>query len=173
MKKYLLPLLCLMAVFLFGCNQNKEADPREKEIVQLVVNSRFDEATKRANEFYEGKELEETLKWISESKKLEEQRQETIKGLRPELKLEIQKGHASEVRGDYVYVTGRVKNVTDKDINYFEVIVKFLDENNQVLDSDYTNDSLKLKPGEMRSFEIMHRWSDDFKIYKLTMGDVR
>jgi len=91
----------------------------------------------------------------------------------PKTKLEIQKDNTREIRGDYIYINGSVKNVSNSDINYFEVRVDFKDEDGNVLDSNYTNDRLTLKPGDKREFEIMHRWNDDYAKYQLSIGDVK
>jgi hypothetical protein len=88
-------------------------------------------------------------------------------------KLELQSDHNIKIQGDYAYVTGSVKNTGNIDIQYFEVVCKFTDENGKVLDSDYTNSSLKLGKGETRKFEIMHKWDNRFKKYLLSTGTVR
>lgn len=178
MKGLLILVLCVvLVVFVLGCAENVEPDPREKEVVQLVVHEEFDKAISKAKQLYEGQELNEMIDWInSYRKKVDEHNQwinEQYDEMYPSRKLEIQPGSSYEIRGDYVYITGSVKNVSNSAISYFEVIVKILDESGQVVDSDYTNDGLKLEPGEMRSFEIMHRWSADFSEYVLEIGDVK
>lgn len=162
--KFKLIACLLLLLFIVGCS-NQNTDPREEQIVQLVVNEKYDEAISKANELYQGKELEEMIYWINKSKPVIKQSQTN--------KLEIQSGHTGSAKGDYYYITGRVKNNSNTDINYFEVVCKFLDENDQVLDSDYTNDSLVLKPGEMREFEIMHKYRDEYEKYQLFIGEVK
>lgn len=168
-KNYLkIVLLCFILIFalslLIACNRD---DPREKEVVQLVAKGAYDEAIRSAEELYKGKELDEMIYWINTKKPTNTRKQTQTK------KLEIQSGYTDKVKGDYIYVNGRVKNTSDTNISYFEVRCDFLNDNNQVLDSDYTNDGLTLKSGEMREFEIMHKYSSEYKNYKLSIGDVK
>jgi hypothetical protein len=165
-KKILYCMVILMILLLLSACGQKQVDPREKEIVQLVVHEKYDEAIQRANELYEDQELQEMLEWINKHQKIDT-------GIQNKIKLEIQPDRTIKIQNDYIYITGRVKNVGNKDINYFEVKCNFLDENDQVLDSDYTNDNLVLKPGEMREFEIMHRYKDEYEKYKLSINNVK
>jgi len=48
-----------------------------------------------------------------------------------------------------------------------------VDKNGQVLDSDYTNDGLVLSPGEMREFEIMHKYRSEYEKYNLSIGEIK
>ena len=41
--------------------------------------------------------------------------------------------------GNYTFVCGSVKNIGNVAISYFEVNVKYIDVNKNVLDSDFTN----------------------------------
>lgn len=89
------------------------------------------------------------------------------------LKLEILSDHQYFLKGGYIYIEGSVKNTGESTISYFEVVCKFYDDDGQVLDSTYTNDGLDLEPGEMRKFEIRHKYDIRFKDYRLFVGDVR
>ncbi len=60
-----------------------------------------------------------------------------------------------------------------KTISYFEVEAKFYDDYGNVIDSDWTNDSKDLEPGDTRQFEIMHRYNSDEKDIRLSIKDVR
>lgn len=175
-QKILYCLIILITMLLLSaCSQNEQVDPREKEIVQLLNNKNFDEAVQKANELYKGedKKLAEVLNYIKEDKERESIRKQMIEDVYPSSKLEIQPNHTSKIQNDYYYITGRVKNISNNDIDYFEVKCNFLDKNNQVLDSDYVNDNLVLKPGEMREFEIMHRYKNEYDKYQLLIGDVK
>lgn len=77
--------------------------------------------------------------------------------------LEIQDGWEWNEKDGYSYVTGRVKNNGTSTITYFEVYVDFLDDNNNVLNSDYTNSSMVLNPGDMKEFEIMTEYKEEYK----------
>ena len=76
--------------------------------------------------------------------------------------------------GSYIYIKGSVTNVSrSKTIRYFEVEAKFCDNSGKVIDSDWTNDSEDLEPGETRKFEIMHKYSKDEKDIRLSVKDVK
>lgn len=175
-KQKILYCIVILTIFILSaCGQNEQVDPREKEIVQLVVNEKYDKATQKANELYKDQELQEMIEWINKHKKIDTARQDKINEVYSETTdiLKIQPGYTSKIQNDYYYITGRVKNVGNKDIDYFEVKCNFLDKNNQVLDSDYVNDNLVLKPGEMREFEIMHKYKNEYEKYQLSIGDIR
>lgn len=172
--KFKLITCLLLLLFIVGCS-NQNPDPREREIIQLLNDKKYDEATVRANELYKGedKKLAEILDYINDDIERELTRKQMLEEVYPSSKLEIQPGYTNEVKGDYYYITGRVKNSSNTDINYFEIQCNFLDKNGQVLDSDYTNDNLVLKPGELREFEIMHQYKPEYKRYELSIGDVK
>jgi len=87
--------------------------------------------------------------------------------------LEIQDGFKWEKDGDYMYVRGSVKNIGDIDISYFEVTVEYLDTNSNVLDSDYTNNGQLLKSGNMKEFEIMHKYDLKYKSVRVYVSEAR
>lgn len=182
MRKWLIIFICFLLLFcLFRCKQNvnteepKKADPREIEIIKLWMNEEYEEAIELTNELYkdENEKREEILSWVMESYERDKKVQQAINDLYPSQKLEIQSGHKLEIEGNYVYTIGRIKNVSDKHISYFEIRVDFLDDDEQVLNSDYTNDGLKLNPGDMREFKIITKWNSDYKKYRLSIGDVK
>lgn len=173
MKRCLILVLCLF-LLVVGCSQS-QTDPREKEVLQALggTDYNYDAAIRKAKELYDGEELEEVLNWLEEDrKKIEEHQKKIRETLHPSTKLKIQPGFTHYTKGDYIYINGTVKNVSDTDIRYFEVRVDFLDEKEQVVDSDYTNDGLLLRSGDMREFEIMHKWNPKYKSFKLSVGDV-
>lgn len=90
----------------------------------------------------------------------------------PLFALQIQDDHQYTVDGNYCYVNGKVKNRSDKPISYFEVTINYLDDNGNVLDSDYTNSGQTLYPDDMKEFEIMHRNSSEYKQYELKVTTV-
>ena len=172
MNKCIVLLLCIM-LLLSACSQ-QTVDLREKEVVQLVVNKKYNEAISKAKELYSGEELDEMLGWIKEhTERWEEHQDDISKSLNPSSKLEIQSGFTHRIDGNYIYVTGRVRNVSDSDISYFEVRIDFKDNNGNILNSDYTNDGLLLKPNDMREFEIMSKWDNDYDQYELSIGDIK
>ncbi|MEG1567082.1 MAG: FxLYD domain-containing protein [Anaerovoracaceae bacterium] len=79
----------------------------------------------------------------------------------------------SNIDGDYIYINGSVSNMSShKAIKYFEVGIKFYDIGGKVIDSDYTNDGIKLSPGETRKFEIMHKYDKSMTTFSLFIQDV-
>ncbi len=79
-----------------------------------------------------------------------------------------------EKDGNYIYIKGSVTNIsTSKTISYYEVEAKFYDGMGNVIDSDWTNDSRDLEPGETRQFEMMHKYNSDEKKTILSVKEVR
>jgi hypothetical protein len=74
---------------------------------------------------------------------------------------------------NYTYVRGRVKNSGDKTVSYFKITAYYKDDEDNVLDTDYTNSAENLRPGMAKEFEIMHRASPDYKHVSIQVEDVR
>jgi hypothetical protein len=176
MRKIIISVLCVILIInLIGCSnlQQQKVDPREKEIIILLNEQKYDEAISKATELFAGEDkLDQILEYINKDIEIEKQR----KGLQHNdlsYKLEIQSGFTHEIKDKYIYVRGRVKNVSDSDISYFEVRIDFKDNDGNVLNSDYINDGLLLKPNDMREFEIMSKWDNSYKQYELSIGDIK
>jgi hypothetical protein len=73
--------------------------------------------------------------------------------------------------GDYITITGTVKNISDKDISYYEVGISFMDSLGNVLDTDWTNGS-DVGPGESQEFSTMHSYSSDYDKIKVYIKEV-
>lgn len=73
--------------------------------------------------------------------------------------------------GKYIYITGTVSNNSTKDINYYEIGVRFFDASGNVVDTDYTN-GLDLEAGDSRQFEIMHKANVNYSQISLYVKDV-
>lgn len=86
--------------------------------------------------------------------------------------LEIESGWKWRVDGDYIYIDGSVKNISEKTINYFEVGASFLNYDGNILDSDYTNDAQPLLPDTSRKFEIMHKNDSNYNKVSLCIQKV-
>lgn len=165
-KKMLVLLVCLVLIFSVGCGGEK-VEPRETEVVQLVVHKKYDEAKLRAKELYEGEELVEMLEWIDKYEKPKTNSNTSTS------KLEIQSDSTHTFKNGYIYITGKVKNVSSDSISYFEIVVDLLDGKNNILHSEYTNDGLELKPNALREFEIVLKSKDEYENYKLSIGKVK
>lgn len=86
--------------------------------------------------------------------------------------IEIVDGWKWERDGNYIYIRGSVKNVSEKVISYFEITADFLNTNGDIIDSDMTNDGDELQPNTSRKFEIMHKYDSKFKKVKLRISDI-
>ncbi len=181
-KKMLIFLICFILILGAGCGTKEKVDPRISEISELTVVHKYNEAREKAKELFVDDEdkLNQVLRNIDKLEGIQNDYEES----NPDFyknnievsdvkKLEIQSNHTGKIKDGYIYITGRVKNISDTDIEYFEVVCKFLDKDGQVLDSDYTNDGLMLKPGEMREFEIMHKYKSEYDSYSLSIGDIK
>ena len=177
MRKIVISVLCVILIInLIGCSnlQQQKVDPREKEIIILLNEQKYDEAISKAKEIFAGEDkLKEVLKNIEGIKEINQKRKLLYQDVNPLSKLEIQSGFTHKIKDKYIYITGRVKNVSSSDISYFEVRVDFKDNNGNVINSDYTNDGLLLKPNDMREFEIMSKWDNDYDQYELSIGDIK
>ena len=74
--------------------------------------------------------------------------------------------------GGYAYVRGKITNGSDRTLTYWEVKARFLDRKKNVVDTDITNDSFTLRPGETKKWEIMHPYSPEVKRVEAELEDV-
>lgn len=177
-KNMLILLLCLICLILIlgaGCGAKEKVDPREREIIVLLNENKHNEAISKAKELYKGEEekLEEILEFIQRDIEHNKKEKQMIQDAFPSTKLEIQSGHTYETKNNYTTIKGKVKNTSNDTISYFEVVVDLLDDEGNIIHSEYTNDGLNLKPDAMREFEIKFRSNSDYKDYKLSIGKVR
>lgn len=168
-------LSCVLFLLMF-CGCGSKPDPREAEIIQLVRQSKYNEAFNKTDEIFKGedKKIEEMKDWINRQKQRRDYISEQLNDLNstPSDKLEIQPGWENILDGDYRYITGRVKNVSDENITYFKLVAEFLDDKGNVLDTDYTNSGETIRPGSMKEFKIMHKDQDEYKKVRLFIEEV-
>jgi hypothetical protein len=64
---------------------------------------------------------------------------------------------SGNIDGKYIYITGALKNNSDKTYSFIEVKVTYMDDNGNVLDTEttYVNSSDALLPNERKSFKLM------------------
>lgn len=86
--------------------------------------------------------------------------------------LKIEQGWDWKKDGNYIYITGSVKNISDKTISYYEVTADFYDSGGNIIDSDWTNGGNDLKPNASSEFEIMHKYDSNIKKVNLEVTDV-
>jgi len=82
-------------------------------------------------------------------------------------KLEILDHNPNITEGGALCVEGRAKNITDRKLDYAEVVVKFYD--NDVVESTSRDFITDLDPGEIWHFEVMFL-GELFTDYKIFMG---
>lgn len=74
--------------------------------------------------------------------------------------------------GNYVYVTGSVKNQSNESYSYIKVKVAYYDDDTNVVDTDWTYaTSEPLRPNEQVYFEIMTKYREGMSKYKLSIED--
>jgi len=150
-----------MIISLIGCGKSEET--MKDEIYELIIMQDFDEARSKVAEYF-GDDRSEAVSWLM-----------LISEMEGELysdKLVIQDGWTWKVDGNYTYINGRVKNNGDKPIRYFKITAQYLNEYDNVLDTDYTNSTETVRPGDSKEFEIMHRDNDEYKKTRIFVEEV-
>lgn len=87
-------------------------------------------------------------------------------------KLEIVEGWDFYVEGNYIYIEGSVKNTGSVSARYFEVIAEFKDNYGNVIDTDYTNSGLTIKPGNSKKFRIMYPYDSNVKSVSIYIDNI-
>lgn len=90
-----------------------------------------------------------------------------------ELSMQIQPGWKWEQERNYTYIRGRIKNAGDKITRYWAIEARYFGPNGEVLDKDMTNSAQNLYPGQMQTFEIMHKDDPLYKSVDLHVIEVR
>jgi len=85
--------------------------------------------------------------------------------------LTIDPGWTMTKESDYLYVNGSVTNSSSKSISYYEVKAYFYDDEDEMVDSDYTSGS-DIEPGETQTFEIMHKDEGDIEATSVEISDI-
>lgn len=74
---------------------------------------------------------------------------------------------------DWSYVRGTVGNHGQKTVTYWKLAARYKDKAGTVIDTDYTNSTETLGPGQSKSFEIMHRLNPRFANVDVSIEEVR
>lgn len=76
---------------------------------------------------------------------------------------------------DLVQIRGTIKNNGDRTLNFWKVTVKFKDSTGNVIDTAVTAGGFveRIKPGESKNFEIMHRFDQRFRDTTAEVEEVR
>jgi len=105
-------------------------------------------------------ELEESVAQKKEDISLMKSQNENVSD--PIKTLEIQDNREITIENDYIYIRGRVKNIGDTDITYYELVIEYIDDNKNILASEMTNNNIVLKPGAMQEFEVLRRYKEEY-----------
>jgi hypothetical protein len=77
-----------------------------------------------------------------------------------------------EVKGNYIYVSGAVKNRSNTPHSFIKIKVIYTDYEDNVVDTDWTYlDSEELKPNEQKYFEIMTKYRKGMDRFKVEILD--
>ena len=87
-------------------------------------------------------------------------------------KMRIENNWKWELDGDYGYVRGTVTNAGDKPIRYFKITAHYVDKDNKVVDTDFTNSGETLMPNMSKKFEITTKYSKEYKNVNIFVEEV-
>lgn len=87
-------------------------------------------------------------------------------------KMRIENNWKWELDGDYSYIKGTITNAGDKPIRYFKITAHYMDKDNKVVDTDYTNSGETLMPNMGKKFEISTKYSKEYKHVNIFVEEV-
>ena len=88
-----------------------------------------------------------------------------------DLKNEVQEiVNNMEWRQNGDYLVGEFTNTTDKKISYLEIQYKFMDNEGNVIDSSFTNET-EISPGETREIQIDTCLANGYTQYKMIVNE--
>jgi len=76
-----------------------------------------------------------------------------------------------EKRGDFLYLTGVVKNNGETTHSNIKVEATFYDVDGNVVETDWNYAAQELKPGEQKSFSITAKYHEEVRKYKIEIID--
>lgn len=169
MKKIIFIFMVILVVFLFTGCEEKQTETETEIIMDLLCEGKFDEAKEKIYKFYADDpdmidvRMENSVKYFEEKSDIKTERKKD---------LEIRSAEHN-IDGNYLYTTGRVKNLSDKTITYFKIRAEYVGVDGTVLDYDYTNSGENLKPGYLKEFEIMHKNNSKYDSIRLYISEVK
>ena len=185
MKKTFIIILCFVILsFLSLCGCKTEQKLQEKqniEIYDLAYKGDIEGAKEKANEYYINNEtklnaiinkIDSIEEFIDENDIAFPKDNKSSNTIKYEDELVIKDDFNTKIKDGYIYINGSVINQGNKTISYYKIIVKYLDKNNNVIHSNYTNSIENLYPGESREFEIMNKYNG-YENYKLLVEEVK
>jgi lipopolysaccharide export LptBFGC system permease protein LptF len=155
MKKVLFLLVLVMVLmFVFSaCSYELSEEQKDEIILDVYKNGDTEMARQKVMELYKD-DIIKANNWLMTFKAEDDERYI--------YQLKILDNWTWTVEGNYSYIRGKIKNMSDKDIEYFEITAEYSDKNGNVIDSDYTNSGELLKIGNIKEFEIMHKDNKDY-----------
>ncbi|WP_053361943.1 FxLYD domain-containing protein [Bacillus sp. FJAT-27251] len=81
---------------------------------------------------------------------------------------------AGNIDGEYIHITGAVRNNSKEKFSFIEVKVTYTDDNGNILDTNrtYVNSNDLLLPNERKSFEVMTKMvGEKYTKYKVEIAD--
>jgi hypothetical protein len=78
-----------------------------------------------------------------------------------------------ETKRDYIYITGRVKNIGDRTVRYFKIAAYYKNASGDVIDTSYTNSGQDLHPGMAKEFKIINEASPEYKNASVVVDEVK
>lgn len=75
-------------------------------------------------------------------------------------------------KNNYTTISGNVKNIGDSTISYYEITIKLMDKNGEVLDSVWTNNSGQFQAGESSKWEKSIKYDERMEKYSASVTKV-
>jgi hypothetical protein len=163
-------LILLLFFIMIGCSENSSSEYSSK--------------ISEAKEAYEKKDLNTTISIINNLQKTTDLKEEDIlfyydvlterlneyKAIKKELKYI---NTTAKVEGDYIYVTGAIKNNSDKTITFLKINFNQLGVSNEVIDSEqaFVVGLEGIKPNEQKYFDMMIKLRKGYNLPKLEIVD--
>ena len=155
-----LVFLILAILCLTNCKTEKQ---KNKEISFAIIDGNYEEARNLIRQYYSDSKLR-CVEWMITI--IDEESKAYLS------KVIIEDNWKWIIEDDYSYIRGRVKNSGNKTIFYFKVTAYYKDNDDAVVDTDYTDSFENLGPGMSKEFEIMHKKSVNYKYTSIKLEEV-
>ena len=163
MKKNIFKIIfILISVFLMiSCKSNEQ---KVKDITIQMGLQRYDEARELTRKYFKSNSIEYQSYMLAIDEYEGDIYSREFLFIEPGWTWKIEYGHDS--------IDGKVRNYGKETIRYFEVKVDYLDNNGNIVDSNYTNSGQDLEPNAMKVFNIINAHSSNAKKARLQVGKV-
>lgn len=89
-----------------------------------------------------------------------------------EARVIVKDGWQFDIKDDYMYIRGSVKNNSPRTVGYWKATVNFYDKKGNIIDSAFTNALETLRPNAQKRFEIMHPFLSNLADLKISVEEV-